>query len=117
MNGVTVFLAKAIICFANVCHPALVGDKTLVGEYQIAQRFVESPGYGGDVLQFRELEHSIQAIHRPWLGKPSQRRLERLKSPNSEDRKGITNGCINVEEQVYDALVDCCSGSKLTVAP
>jgi hypothetical protein len=29
----------------------------------------------------------------------------------------ITNGCINVMPDVYEALKDCCSGEVLTVTP
>lgn len=113
--SVTVFLSKAIICFSGMCYPALLGKDTTPGEYQIQQRHVLSPGYGGDVLQYDETPHIVYAIHRVWTGRPSQRRLERLESDDPAVRRFVTNGCINVHPEVYDALVECCSNSKLKI--
>lgn len=118
--SVLVNIALATICFTyqgtNECHPVLVGQKTPTptGEYVLQQRLTSSPGYGGDVLQFLETETEVFAIHRVWLLNPKQNRAARLKSPNVKDRF-ITNGCINVEPEVYEKLKDCCSNSKLII--
>lgn len=96
------------------CYPVLVGSDTPRGEYQLQQRLVQSPGYGGDILQFKEEELYLFAIHRVWLGRPWEKRQERLKSTNIKMRR-ITMGCINVDPEVYEKLLDCCSTSKLTV--
>ena len=43
------------------------------------------------------------ALHRVWTLKPQERRMERIASPNVADRI-ITNGCINVQNNVYEKL-------------
>lgn len=112
---VTVFLSKALICFSGVCYPALVGDDTKPGTYNMTPRFVVAEGYGGDVIQYDENERIVFAIHRVWEGRPSERRRQRLQSVDPSDRVGVTNGCINVTEEVYDLLYDCCSNGKLII--
>lgn len=112
---ITVFLAKALICFSGACYPALVGDDTKEGVYQIHRRHVISPGYGGDVLQYDVQGDAVYSIHRVWTLKPSERRRERLESGVTSDRIGVTNGCVNVTEEVYEKLLDCCSNSTLII--
>lgn len=114
---VIVKLALAVICFSGECHPALVGKETPTGSYTLQQRYVASPGYGGDVLAFRETEKAIFAIHRVWTLRPEQRRLERLASADPAQRQTVTDGCINVAPEVYDKLVDCCAGMQLEIQP
>ena len=60
-------LTLATICFLDQCYPALVGKDTPLGEYQLIQRLTDSPGYGGDVLQFKETDNEVFAIHRTWI--------------------------------------------------
>ncbi len=96
------------------CYPVLIGADTPRGEYQLQQRLIDSPGYGGDILQFKEEELYLFAIHRVWLGRPWEKRLERLRNPNPKMRR-ITMGCINVEPEVYEEIVDCCSNATLTI--
>lgn len=112
---ITVYLAKALICFAGTCHPALVGRDTHPGEYPLIQRHVLAEGYGGDVLQFDETDEIVYAIHRVWTLKPSQRRRERLNSGVAAQRQNVTNGCINVSEEIYENLVDCCASGTLII--
>ena len=116
--SVIVSIALATICFTsngiNQCYPVLFGKNTPVGTYQITQRYVLTPGYGGDVLQFSESATTVLAIHRTWLGNQMQRRPERLLSTNITDRK-ITGGCINVDPVVYQQLVECCANSQLLI--
>lgn len=99
-----VLLSSAVICLSGKCYPALVGRDTPTGVYKITKRLVVSPGYGGDVLQFKETDKYVYAIHRVWLLNPSQHRAERLKSSNVADRVNVTGGCINVSPDVYDKL-------------
>jgi len=87
---------------------------TPTGQYTLIKRITHDPGYGGDVLQFHETKDSVYAIHRVWLLKPEQKRMERLKSPDVKDHF-ISSGCINVEPEVYDKLVDCCSSGQLII--
>ena len=115
---IVVDILLATVCFTGQgveqCHPVLVGNDTPKGEFQLVQRYTEDPGYGGDVLKFKETKDEIYAIHRVLTLNPKQRRRERLASPNVAERR-ITLGCINVDEKVYDALVNCCSNSKLII--
>lgn len=80
----------------------------------LQQRLVDDPLYGGDILQFDEKPTEVTAIHRVWLGRPWEKRLERLRSPDARQRK-ITKGCVNVTPEVYNALVACCASSKLVI--
>ncbi len=111
---VTVDIAAAIICFASQCYPALIGSDTPRGEFTLTQRYVLSPGYGGDVMQFKEGTDVVYAVHRVWLGNPKERRLERLASPDPKQRK-VTRGCVNVSNEVYDMIVNCCQGSSILI--
>lgn len=111
---VLVDVAAAVICFASSCHPALVGNDTPRGEYTLAPYTISTPGYGGDLLVFKVEGSSVFAIHRV-LDVPGQQRLARIHIPDPKYRITITNGCINVEPEVYDQLMDCCSTSKVTI--
>lgn len=111
---VTVILSSALLCIGNDCYPALIGEKTPVGEFKLIQRLVSDPLYKGSVLQYSETKSTVLAIHRPWRGKPEQKRDELLKNSNSNQRT-ITNGCINVTDEIYEKLLDCCSNSKLFI--
>lgn len=103
--SIVVSLAAATICFAGRCAPALIGRDTRPGVYAIEHVRVAAPGYGGDALVFDIRADGVPlAIHRVWLGIPAQHRLERLRGPAAA-RRGITGGCINVEPEVYDALI------------
>lgn len=108
MNTVTVFVAKALICFAGQCHPALVGPTTPPGEYSLVKRYVASPGYGknGLVLQFKETEDTVYAIHRPYeLDRQTDRR-KTLQSKNPAERRVVSKGCVNVEDAVFDNILE-----------
>ena len=110
---VFVHIAAALICVGTTCHPALVGPGTPRGEFQVIHYSTSDPGYGGDLLAFKETPDDLYAIHRV-IDVPGQRRLVRLKSSDPRRRK-ITGGCINVDPAVYDELVKCCYRSKLVI--
>ena len=112
---IVVDLMLATICWAGQCYPALTGPATPRGEFQLVQRLTESPGYGGDVLQFHETDTSVMAIHRVWILNPAEHRVSRLNSGDPARRRSITNGCINVSPEVYEKLVACCSNDMLIV--
>ncbi len=103
---VTVFLGAALLCTPAACHPALLGDATPVGSFPIIRRYTQARGYGGDVLQFADTPHGILAVHRVWLGRPAERRAERLAAGDPARRRGVTDGCINVAPAVYDSLAE-----------
>jgi hypothetical protein len=111
---VVVDVAAALICFASTCHNALVGTDTPRGEYTLAPYSIQDPRYGGDLLVFKHDNTGVYAIHRV-LEVPGQQRFARLHSPYAKHRITITAGCVNVDPIVYQQLMDCCSGSKLTI--
>ena len=95
---VEVFLSKALICFAGMCHPALVGARTPTGTFPMQVIPVSPPQYRGDVIKFApDGPRAVFAIHRP----PSQRRRDLLRGTR---RTNITLGCINVDDNVYEQL-------------
>lgn len=102
---VKVFVGKALICFASQCFPALLGTETPVGSFKLQQRYVVSEGYGGAVLQFKETENMIYAIHRPYSLDRKVDRVQALKSVNPAFRRSISKGCINVEDAVFEYLL------------
>lgn len=115
---VEVILSAALLCFpvggVRECHPMLYGVNTIPGTYQLQLRLTESPGYGGDVLQYDENDKVVMAIHRVWLLNPAQNRMDRL-TQNNLARRQITAGCVNVAPDVYERLRDCCSQMQLTI--
>lgn len=114
MPTVVVDIGMALICFMGSCHPALVGTKTPTGEFELQHYTTSSRGYGGDILVFAHTEQEVFAIHRVFRV-ATQRRVERLASNDARLRTNITGGCINVEPEVYNQLVDCCSTSKVII--
>lgn len=118
MSGVVeVFLAKALVCFAGQCFPILYGERTPTGTFYMTERVILEEGYGGDnVLSFKETEKEVFSIHRWYRGSPGERRLERLRTPDPTDNK-VSNGCINVDDEVFAALLKCCVDQPLIVSP
>lgn len=114
MNEVVVDIAAALICFASTCHNALVGHDTPRGEFTLAPYSIQDPRYGGDLLVFKHDNTGVYAIHRV-LDVPGQQRIARLGSPYARHRITITAGCVNVDPLVYTQLMDCCSGSRITI--
>ncbi len=110
----TLYLGAALLCTPAQCYPALVGRDTPIGRFAVIRRYVQAAGYGGDVLQFAETDQDLLAIHRVWLGKPRERRAERLASADVAQRRNITNGCVNVMPDVYDRLT---SAKTLEIRP
>jgi hypothetical protein len=111
---VLVDLAAAIICFTGSCYPALIGWSTPPGEYILQRRATQHPGYGGDILVFKDGDHQVYAIHRLINFEPAQERPKRIKSKKPTDRI-ITDGCINVSPEVYQKLTECCQNDILII--
>jgi hypothetical protein len=111
---VLVDIAAALICFSSTCYPVLVGKDTPTGQFQFTNYSTKEPGYGGNILLFKRENNMLFAVHRV-LDLPGQQRPARLKSPNPAHRMTVTAGCVNVEPEVFDMLVDCCSNSKVTI--
>lgn len=118
MIEVVVSLSMATICFLGQCHPALVGQETPTGVFPLQKAKISAPGYGGTVILYaKNRKGSLFAIHRPWLGRPQERRLERLYGIRAADRQGITGGCINISDAAYDALWACETCTSVSIVP
>lgn len=111
---VLVSITQAVICFNLNCYPILYGNNTPIGEFDMVERLTDTPGYGGNVIQFKETDTEVYAIHRLWKLNPKQNREKRIKSLNSKDHN-ISKGCINIEPEVFDKLKDCCIMQKLVI--
>lgn len=117
---IVVDISLAIICFSMspsdviTCSNALVGADTPKGVYNLQERLTVDPFYGGNVLQFKEDETEVYAIHRLWLGRKNEHREKRILSKNPKNRM-ITKGCINVTSQTYEQLLKCCSNETLFI--
>lgn len=113
---VVIYLGKALICFANLCHPALIGDDTRVGQYTMAVLETSQPGYGGDVLMYDGNEEEWYAVHRTYT---RDRRRDRsvLYDGTTPAQRRVTAGCVNVEPEIYDQLRRDYSTSRLVILP
>jgi hypothetical protein len=111
---IVVELSTALICFLGSCYPALIGNSTPTGTFSILKRITDQAGYGGDVLQFYEDDKNVFAIHRVWLLNAKENRASRIKSSMAADRI-ITSGCINVSEDTYNKLIECCQGKRVEI--
>jgi hypothetical protein len=116
MMAVSCFLGSALLCFDGRCYPALVGRATPTGRFALVRRFDERMliQFGGDVLSFHESDDAIWAIHRTEPGR------ERFYALTPAERRLVTNGCINVQADVYDRLalkVAISGGAILHVTP
>ncbi len=112
---VTVYRSEAKLCTDSFCAPVLIGTHLRDGQFPSQHARVLAKGYGGDVLAFdTRIDGVPLAIHRVWLLKPEQRRIERLAGPLAA-RLNVTGGCINVMPEVYERLVDCCSRGSVVI--
>ena len=102
---VIVNTAKAELCFTDdaQCYPVLIGKTTPKGTFDMQLMKTSKPGYGGEIIGFKQEKDFLFALHRVWTLKPSERRMQRIASNVVSDRV-ITNGCINVTDKVYDKL-------------
>ena len=112
MTTIEVFLSKALLCISSLgCYPVLVGEDTLPGEHVVQHVMLENDGVQEDVLMYRWTgERRVQAIHRATNG-----RRRELLNENATER--VTLGCINVNDDVFDYLLECCKNSQLKINP
>ena len=82
------------------CFPVLIGKETPKGTFNLSIYTTNRKGYGGEILGFHQRGKELFAVHRVWLGNPSEKRDARIKSNEVADRL-ITNGCINISEEGY----------------
>lgn len=108
---IEVILASALICLPDGCYPVLVGKSTPTGEFALTLMSTPHPMYRGDVLAFHRDGSGVYAVHRP----PSERRRNLLTVATERSRRYVTDGCINVDDAVYEHLKACCDGQTLTI--
>ncbi len=82
---------------------ALKYKVTPAGRYTVSTGY--DPAYGEtlDINEIQGVDWDI-AIHRVWLGAPSERRDVRLRTPTGQD-KHITYGCIDVDAPTMRRLL------------
>lgn len=113
MDYVTVFIAKAMICFAQQCHPALVGPDTIPGEYDMSVLYTQQAGYGGDVLVYDQNETEWYAVHRTY--DRDRRRDRSLLYDREAEYRQVTSGCVNVQPEVYENLRERYRNARLLI--
>jgi len=69
-----------------------------------------------NILMFKKSDKNILAIHPVYIGKPEQRREERLTNGDPSDNR-ITSGCINVMPEFFDILFALPNKTRLTILP
>lgn len=106
---VEVILTAASICFGGECYPALIGQSTPKGEYTLNLYRIRDPRFGGTVLEFLRVGDEAFSVHRTWPGR------EKMYSLPEEKRRNISQGCVNVDPQVYQKLVACCVGTPIVI--
>lgn len=115
MDAVTIFLAKALICFQGTCHPVLLGEDTEPGTYRMAVLHTDQPGYSGNVLMYHRDHRGWFAIHKTFDSPATRRRTQLYHTGNPADRRYVSNGCPNVEPHVYEQLKACCRRLPLVI--
>lgn len=101
---VTVKTDTAELCLPHkACHKVLIGKGTPKGIYPLNVKGTRLKGYGGNVLVFKEEGDYVYAIHRLYLGNPKEQRDKKIQSENVSERI-LTNGCINVSDELYTEL-------------
>ena len=115
MPPVTIFLAKALICFQGACHPVLLGHDTRPGTYPMVVMETQQKGYWGEVLVYYREPTGWWGIHKTY--KPLWNKRDPLYAGPASGRRYVTGGCPNVQPAVYNALRECCANSTLTIVP
>jgi hypothetical protein len=77
---------------------------TPAGRFTVAQDYDTEYGTVLEINEIQGPDWTI-AIHQVYLGTPSERRADRLRSPRHDD-KHITHGCINVVRETIQLLVE-----------
>lgn len=112
MPTIEVFLAKALLCISGLgCYPVLVGEDTVPGEHTVQHVVLDNQGNREDVLMYKWTGvDRVQAIH-----PATNARRRELLNENATER--VTLGCINVNDDVFLYLLECCKNSQLKINP
>ena len=87
---------------------------TPAGEYVLEKAY--SVKMKSNILIFKKSNKNILAIHPVFVGKPEQKRIERLTNGYGGDNR-ITSGCINVMPEFFELLFALPNKSKLIILP
>lgn len=93
-------------------RPGIAPYITPAGKYKLKAMY--STRLRSTILVFHEGDHAVLAIHSVYVGRPEQRRVERLESASPDDNR-ITNGCINVPAEFMAKLLALPDGLTLEV--
>lgn len=109
-----------LIASAPALYGKNMGDAPVVGQTPAGAfniNVVDAPAaYGGDVAQFSTTASGdIFSIHR-MVNKRGQDRPTRLASADPEAKR-ISDGCINVPEQYYDAFIGQGGAERVYIVP
>jgi hypothetical protein len=82
---------------------ALDDKVTPAGRFTVSRDYDREYGALFDINEIQGRDWTI-SIHQVYLGTPSERRADRLQSPDHQD-KHITHGCINVTRETIRLLM------------
>lgn len=114
MIEIVIYLTQAIFCIEDVCHNALVNLNTPTGEYWGVRMQTLEPGYDGNIIGFLESDEGTYAIHQTYLLNPVEERERRINSDKAKDRY-ITNGCVNIDRDLFYGIFDSLDDIKITI--
>ena len=116
MNSKGGVLATAPALYGMNKGDSLEVGRTPAGRFMLQNTELVNEGYGGDIQVFVRDGPSVMAIHRVWLGRPSESREARLASATPNDNR-ITAGCINAPAEFYNKHLRDLDQSRLYVIP
>lgn len=98
--------------FGREVSDATTTNSTPAGKFKLSYIPTDQAGYGGSVQGFATQGTDkdtgatrVLALHRVWTQNPAQNRTARLTSKTTGDNR-ISNGCINVPNDFYNANLD-----------
>jgi hypothetical protein len=97
----------------KVSQLGLQDKVTPAGRFTVSRGYDSAYGTLFDINEIRGRDWTI-AIHQVYLGSPSERRADRLQSPDHGD-KHITHGCINVTRETIRLLMNMLPKKRATV--
>lgn len=98
--------------FGREVSDATITNSTPAGKFKLSYIPTDQVGYGGSVQGFATQGTDkdtgatrVLALHRVWTQNPAQNRPARLTSKTASDNR-VSNGCINVPNDFYNANLD-----------
>lgn len=98
--------------FGREVSDATTTNSTPAGKFKLSYIPTDQVGYGGSVQGFATQGTDkdtgatrVLALHRVWTQNPAQNRTARLTSKTASDNR-VSNGCINVPNDFYNANLD-----------